>query len=408
MPVNSVALYVAVRAGSRYESNQTTGTAHFLEHMLFEGTKNFPTAMKIAGYIEKTGVASGAWTDKEYVSYYVKVTKKHLKQAFVYLSEILFNPTLRDEAIQKEKGIIFEEIKRKVDNPEIDIWDYWFEWVWGKNQPLGFSTLGNKKIIDTIKREQLLNYLRNFYHPENMAIGVVGDFSVVDAENYATEYFGRIKGRKNHYFQNARFIPKKVHTKIIKAPTQQAQLMLGFVTGVSYGHKDRFTLKLIADLLGTGTNSRIVHELIYKSGIAYSSWVQNLTYSDTGMFILYGGFSPHNIVDAIKTILKELKKIKEERVSKEELMETKEKAKANILFFLETPEALANWYVSQQITEKKVISLEKFQEQIDKVNTEDIIRVAREYFSPKNICLTIKGPIDENVESIEALIRILR
>jgi len=406
-PASSVGLSIAVGAGSRFETDQTAGTAHFLEHMLFEGTKHFSSAKKIAEYIENVGGKSGAWTDKEYVLYNVKAPKQHLEKSFAFMSEILFHSTLSTNAIQKEKGIILEEIKRKMDNSEMEIWDNWFEWVWGKYQPLGRSTLGDEITLQKVTRKQLQDYLNNFYHPTNMAIAVVGNFSLRDAESNAVKYFGHEKLSKTINFQRAIFTEKKIHTQVVRSDTQQIHLMLGFATDVSYTHKDRFVLQLIADLLSAGTSSRLFHKIIYEKGIAYSSWVRSWTFTDNGLFIIYGAFSPKNIFLAIKIILGELKKVKEENVSVKELLETKEKAKANINFSLETTDALSNWYALQQITENRVMTIEEHEKRIDNVTAEDIIRVAREYFFAKNMYVTIKGPMIENVRSIEKLLSTL-
>lgn len=404
---NSVGLSIAVGAGSRFETDQTAGTAHFLEHMLFEGTNHFPSSKRIAEYIENAGGRSGAWTDKEYVSYNVKVPKQHLERSFAFMSEILFNSTLSNTAIQKEKGIISEEIKRKMDSPEMEIWDNWFEWVWGKYQPIGRSILGDEATLRKVTREQLQDYLNNFYHPTNMSIAVVGNFSLMDAEKNAVKYFGHEKLGKTINLPRAILTRKKIHTQIIKSDTQQIHQMLGFVTDVSYTHKDRFVLQLIADLLSAGASSRLFHKIIYEKGISYSSWVRSCTFTDNGLFIIYGAFSPKNISLAIKIIIEELKKVKEEKVSGKELLETKEKAKANINFSLETTDALSNWYAIQQITENRVMTIGEFEKRIDSVTPEDIIRVARKYFSAKNIRVTIKGPMIENVLSIEKLLSAL-
>lgn len=406
-PVNSVAIYVSVGAGSRFETRQTMGVAHFLEHMLFEGTKHLLSAKNIAEYIENVGGRSGAWTDKEYVSYHVKVPTQQVDRGFSYLSEILFRPTLDEKAIQKEKGIIFEEIKRKVDNPEIDIWDLWLEWVWGEKHSLGRSTLSDESAVARVTRKQLQDYLVKFYHPANMTIAVVGNFSPKEVKSHAIKYFGHISSKNIPNFENVRFVPKKIHTKIIQSDAQQAQFVLGFVTGISYTHRDRFVQQLIADLLSGGVSSRLSHRLIYELGIVYSTWAQSWVFRDTGLFYIYGGVSPKNLRLAMKIILEEIKRIQEKKVSKKELQQTKDKAKANIMFSLETPEAIANWYASQQITEKRITTIDEFEKRIDEVTSEDIMRFAHQYFSSKNISLTIKGPVDEDRESFEKLLTTL-
>lgn len=404
--VNSVVVYVAVGAGPRYETKETAGLAHFLEHMLFEGTKRLPTAKDVAQYIERVGGIGRAFTDKEYVSYYAKVPNQHLNVAFSYLSDILFNSLLEENAIKKEKGIVMEELRRGKDNPEVDIWDLWLEWIWGADQSLGRSTLGDETTIRNITKQKLQNYMDKFYHPSNMTIAVVGNFSLRKAEEYVLKYFGMNQAKNTPTFKKLQFMPKKIHTKIIKADIGQAQLVLGFVTNISYHHKDRFSMRVIADILSTGVSSRLFYKLIYGLGIAYSAWAQMWTFADTGLFYTSGGFSLHNIEKAIKVILEELNKLKLEKVGEKELKEAKEKDKAGLYFSLETPDAIANLYSTQQITEKQIMTPEEISERIDEVTAEDIQRVAKKYFITKNLCLTIKGPLDENdAKSIEKLLK---
>lgn len=404
--VNSVSVYVAVGTGPRYEAKETAGLAHFLEHMLFEGTKKLPTSKDVARYLEKVGGIGSAWTDKEHVSYYAKVQEQHLEAAFDYLSDILFNSLLEEKAIEKEKGIVMEELGRSKDNLEVDIWDLWFEWVWGKNQPLGSSTLGDEITIRNITKQKLKNYMDKFYHPSNMAITVAGNFSPKKAEKYALKYFGRSQTKNIPTPEALHFLPKKIHTKIIKADTKQVQLILGFVTNISYHHKDRFPIRLVVDILSTGVSSRLFHKLVYELGIAYSAGAQIWPFADTGLFYVSGGFAPKNLDKAIRVILEELDKLKRQKVTEKELKEAKEKDKAGLYFSLETPDAIANLYSSQQITEKQIMTPEEISERIDKIAVEDIQRVARKYFITKNLCLTIKGPLDQSdAEKIEKLLK---
>ncbi len=404
--VDSVVVYVAVGAGPRYETKETSGLAHFLEHMLFEGTKKLPNSKDLAKYLERIGGKSSAWTDKEYVSYYAKVQKQHLNIAFNYLSDILFNSLLEDNAIEKEKRIVMEELGRSKDTPEVDIWDLWFKWAWGENQSLGRPTLGDEATIRNITKKKLQNYMDKFYHPSNMVIAVVGNFSPKKAEKYALRYFGKSQAKNIPNFKILKFMPKKIHTKIIKADTKQVQLMMGFVTDISYHHKDRFPMRLVADILSGGVSSRLFHKLIYELGIAYSAWAQMWTFRDTGLFYVSGGFSPQNLEKAIKAILEELDKLKKQKVTKTELKEAKERDKAGLYFSLEVPDAIANFYSSQQITEKQIMTPEEIAARIDRVTAEDVQRVAVKYFTAKNLYLTIKGSLDENsVGSIEKLLK---
>lgn len=403
--INSVSIHVTVGAGPRFETKETAGLAHFLEHMLFEGTKNLPTSKDVARYIEKIGGQSGAFTDKEYVIYYTKVKPQHLETAIIYLSNILFNSALNPEAIEKEKGIVMEEIKRAIDSPEVQIWELWTEWVWGRNQALGRSTLGDVKTIKSITREKLLRYMQNLYHPTNMVIAVAGNFSLENAERLLRKIFGIKSKAKVPNFKEVNLVPKKNVIKTINYDTQQNQLILGFITGVFYHHKDRFPLLLVADILGGRRNSRIFHRLIYELGIAYSVYTGAWTFRDTGLFSTSGGFSTEKTEKAIETILEELIRLKSERVPPKELQEVKEMSKSNIYFSMETSDAIASHYAAQYITEGRILTPNQTAQNIDKVNLEDIQSVAKKYFTKKNLRLMIRGPsVEKFTGSFEKLL----
>lgn len=387
---NSVSVYVTVGAGPRFETQKTSGLAHFLEHMLFEGTKKLSTSKDVAEYIEKIGGQTGAFTDKEYVMYHAKVKPQHLETAISYLSDILFNSTLHPEAIEKEKGIVMEELKRSKDNPEVEIWHLWSEWVWGKNQALGRSTLGDAKTIKNVTKEKLLRYMRNLYHPTNMVIAIAGNFSLGNAEKLLRKNFETQSKGKVPNFKTAHVIPKNNVIKTINSDTQQNQLICGFITGVSYHHKDRFPLLVAANILGGGGISRIFHKLVYELGIAYIARTYIWVFRDTGLFLIYGGFSKET-EKAVKTILEELTRLKSEKISSKELQAIKEINKSNIYFYMETSDAIAMQYAAEYITENRIQTPDEIAQKIQKVTSEDIQRVAKKYFAKDNLRIIVRG-----------------
>ena len=404
--VQSVSVYVTVGAGPRYETEETSGLAHFLEHMLFEGTKKFPTSKEISSRIEKLGGSASAYTDKEYVMYYLKIPKKYLETGLDYLSDILFNSLLNQKAIIKEKRILSEEMKRAIDNADWEIWNAWYEWVWGKDQWLGRPTLGEEGTIQNITKKKLQDYIGKLYHPSNMVIAVAGNFSIERAEELIKQYFGKQQSKKSPVFEKLKFIPKNIRTKIIKVNTNQVHLILGFVTGISNEHIDRFPIRVITDILTIGASSRLFNKLVYELGIAYSTGSQAWPLNETGLFYIYGDFSAKNIKKAIKVILEEIKNLKKEKVSDEELNEAKERDKNGLYFSLETPDSIASLFSVQRITEKRIITPEEIIKGIDKVTSGDIQRAARKYLTKENLRLVIRGPFEENnLESIEKLLK---
>ena len=400
--VRSVSVSIGVRSGSSYETKETSGLAHFLEHMLFEGTKLYPTAKKLAEQIEKVGGYSGAYTNREHVVYSVKVFEKHLEIAFKYLSQIIFNSTLESKTIEKEKGIVVEEIKRMMDNSEQVIWEEWMKWVWGADQSLGRSILGDKETVQKITGSKLRTYLQDLYVPQKMVLTVVGNFSLLAAEKYVRKYFN-VKMEGNISVLQKSVLPKrKIQTKVVQSDTQQVQLLCGFVTGVSYFHKDRFIMWLLAEILSGGVSARIFQKLIYELGIAYSVGSYNMEFKDTGIFFIFGGFAKENIEKAIRTIFDELRKLQIKSVTPNELASAKERCIARLYFSAGKPDYLADLYVTQFATEGRIIPIEELSEQINKVSLTDVKRVVQKYFNNSDLHIMLRGKVGQDQGEIIA------
>ncbi len=403
--VDSITIYLAVGAGPRFETEKTTGLAHFLEHMLFEGTESFPSSKELAAYIENVGGRSGAFTEKEFVLFYVKIPKEYMSIGIHYLSEILFRAKLENRAIKKEKNIVLEELKRKLDNPEVEIWDQWFEWLWGKNQSLGKSTLGDIKSIKNITREKLRTYLDAYYVPSNMVLSIVGNISVEEVKKTVDKYFKNIKGKEVSKPLKLKFLPKYFPLKIIQKDLEQNQMIVGFVTEVSFLHQDRFPMQILTDVLSRGVNSRLFHRLIYELGAVYSTYSSNYFLSDTGLFYIYCGVSSKNIKKITKEIFRQIDLLKTTKITNKELSRTKIKTKADVVFSFETPDVLANFYATQELLEKKILSMEDILHKIDMVTAEDIQRVAKKYFKLSNLSFIIRGSFKQSGNTLETLIK---
>lgn len=390
----SVAIYLTVKAGPRYEEEKNSGLAHFLEHMLFEGTNRFVDARELANYIEGVGGRSGAWTDKEYVMYYVKVLSEHVEKAIDYLSDILFNSRLDDENIEKEKRIVIEEMKRKIDNPESESLDLWMEYVWGKNQSLGRSTVGEITTINNLNKEKITTYLKKFYFPSNMAIVVVGNFFEHEVKKYLKRYLDIEVKIDLPKLIPIKYVHKKKPIKFIQSNTEQVQIVFGFVTNVDYFNEDKYALMLIAEILGGSTTSRLFYQLVYKLGIAYTSVTYPWSFKDTGLFITYTAVSSTNTYKAVNQIFKEINKIKEELISDTELKSNKEKIRARFYYDMETTDAIAYFYSTQLATEGKITTQEEIINKINSVSAKDLKSVAKRYFNSENLSIILRGKVE--------------
>lgn len=394
----SVAIYLSVRAGPRYEEEKNSGLAHFLEHMLFEGTNRFTDARGLANYIESVGGRSGAWTDKEYVTYYVKVLPEYVEKATDYLSDIIFNSRLDEKNIEKEKGIVTEEMKRKIDNPEAETLDSWMMWAWGKNQSLGRSTLGELQTINKLSKKKILNYLKKFYFPSNMAIVVVGNFSEEKAKKYLRKYFNKGENNKLPEILPVQYEQKKDPIKIVSSNTEQIQIICGFITDINYFNDDRYVLMLLAEILGGSVISRLFYKLIYELGIAYSSTTYSWIFNDTGLFITYTAVSDSNVNEAIKQIFNEIRKIKTEVIRDKELIANKEKIKARLYYDMETTDSVAYLYSCQLITEGKITTPEEIVGKISSIKASHLKRIANKYFNSENLRILIRGKVNSNIK----------
>ena len=403
--VDSITIYLTVGAGPRFETEETAGLAHFLEHMLFEGTDRFPSSKELATYIESVGGRSGAFTEKEFVLFYVKIPKKDIDMGIHYLSEILFRSKLENSAIKKEKNIVLEELKRKLDNPEVEIWDQWFEWLWGKNQSLGKSTLGDKKSIRNITREKLKAYLATYYVPSNMVLSIVGNIPTEEIKKTVDKYFRNINVKEVSKPLKLKFLPKPSPLKIIPKSLEQNQMIVGFVTGISLLHQDRFPIQILADVLSHGINSRLFHRLVYDLGAVYSTYAGNYFFSDTGLFYIYCGVSSKNIKKVTKEIFQQINIIKTTKITDKELSQTKIKTKADLVFSFESPDNLAHFYATQELLEKKTRSINDVLHKIDAVTPEDVQRVAKKYFTLNNLSFIISGSFKQRGKTLEMLIK---
>ena len=229
-----------------------------------------------------------------------------------------------------------------------------------------------------------------------MIIAVVGNFSLLEAKKYVQKYFN-VKMKGNIPGEQKSELPKcKIQTKVVQVDTQQVQLLCGFVTGVSYSHKDRFVMRLLTEVLSGGVSARIFQKLIYKLGIAYSAVSYNMEFKDTGIFFISGGFAKENIKKAIKAIVNELKKLRVKEVTYEELDSAKERSIAKLYFFAEKPDYLADLYVTQFLTEGKIIPIKELSEQINKVSANDVKMVVNKYFNNSDLYVMLRGPIGQD------------
>ncbi len=391
----TITVLVMVATGSRFENKQISGISHFLEHMFFKGTVNRPTTLEISSELDRVGGEFNAFTGKEYTGYFVKVEASQLELALDILSDILLNSKFESDEIEREKGVIIEELNMYLDNPLIYIEDLFEECLYG-DTPAGRDTIGTKETILKLNRKKLLAYANSQYSSDKIIISLAGGFKP-SAVKLIKKYFSKFS--KKNYQKKLKTNDKqnKANLHLFYKKTDQAHLSLGVRT-FSFNHPDELVVKLISIILGGTMSSRLFTELREKRGLAYYVRTNNEPYTDSGYLTTQAGVPINKLSEAIKIILSEYKKLTEKLISAEELNRVKQCLIGRTTLNLESSDSLANWYARQAILFKeqnkkdKVLTPEKYYNQIKKIGVKDIRRVAKEIFVNNKLNLAVIGP----------------
>jgi len=388
--VESTTVMVGVGAGSRFETKSVNGLFHFIEHMAFKGTKKRPSALAIALEVDSVGGKFNAYTDKEFTSYYLKLAAVHQEMAFDILADVLNNSLFKKEEIEKEKGVIIEEINLYKDTPARKVWDDFIRLLYGDN-PMGWSVTGKKENVRAIQRRHFLAYLNRLYYPGNMVVAVAGKISQKQAQELTQKYFAGFqkKGQK----KVERIIPDKngARVKLVSQKTEQAHFCLG-VPGYELAHPDRFALGVLATILGGGWSARLWMEIRERLGLAYYIDCSPDFYSDSGFLVVRGGVKIEKIEEVIRVVLAEFNHLIRKKVSLKELKKAQEFNKGRLVLALEDSQAVANRYAYQALLEKAIRTPQQTMKLIDRVTPDDLWRVARDIFRPEKLNLALIGP----------------
>lgn len=389
----SVTAIILCGAGSRYETPQTNGISHFLEHMFFKGTKKRPQASDISHALDEIGADYNAFTGKETTGYHIKAASEHLPLLIDMLEDMLWNSKFDEAEIEKERGVIIEEINLYEDTPMRRVAEVYEHVLWG-DQPLGWDIGGRKEVIKKITRRDFLDYIQARYVPNNMVVGIAGAFNKKAAIELINRRFGQKSGHKGH--EVAACTPviedqKKPAQKIIYKKTDQAHLVVGF-RGFKIGHPDRYNAGILATILGGGMSSRLFLNVREKRGLAYYVRADNDSYLDTGTMAASAGVDLKRIDDALKVILEEFAGITKEAPSQKELKKAKEYIKGKIILSWEDSRTVALAYGTDDLLEGRVRPLDEYLKRIDEVDAQDILRVAQFLFTGSKLNLAVIGP----------------
>jgi len=393
--VRSVSLGVWVNVGARDEDKEVSGISHFIEHMLFKGTKR-RKAKDIAIEMDSMGGELNAFTSKDGTTYYVKVLDEHLPRAVDLLADIFHNSVFDPKEIDRERKVIVEEIKIVEDTPDDLVHEIFYETVW-KGTKLGQPVLGTKKSVAGIDRADFMGYMKKYYLPGEIVISAAGKFNLPALLDMLNEKFGG-RGKKGTKPDgiDAHFRPA---VSIRNRKLEQAHVCIG-CPGLPYGHEDRFGMYALNTLLGSSMSSRLFQEIREKHALAYSVFSYLSSLRDTGLFVIYAGVSPDKAVSVIRLVMKEIKKLKKEGVPEGELAKVKEQLKGNTVLAMENTYNRMSQLAKQELYLGRRYTLDEILEQVEKINTEQVSRLARDTFKKGNMALTALGPVKK--EDIEA------
>lgn len=387
----SVTVMVMVRAGSRFENKENNGISHFLEHMAFKGTKKRPNAMAISTLVDSIGGEFNAYTGKETTGYYVKSSKNNIDLCLDVLSDMLQNSLLSQKEINKERGVILEEINLYEDTPVRKISDI-FEMLLYGNTPMGWDIAGDKNVIKKIQREDFLGYLNHLYSATNIAVVVAGGVTPNKVNKLARKYFGGMKKFKTIEYSKIKEAQKQPQILIKKKKTEQVHIALGFRT-VPIAHPKRFIIEILSAILGGGMSSRLFSEIREKRGLAYYIRTNSEHYLDCGNLVSTAGVDVNRVEEAIRIMVDEYRKLAnwKKPVTEKELKKAKKIIKGHLVLELEDSRSVAGFYAHQELLEEKLDNPDEIIAKIEKITLKEVKEAAKTYLVNKNLNLAAIG-----------------
>ncbi len=400
--LSSVAIGIWIGAGGRYETKRENGISHFLEHLLFKGTKK-RSCQQLKQAIEGVGGSFNGFTSEEATCYLVKVVNKYAPIGLDILTDMVRNPLLKDVDVEKERKVIIQEIKMYEDLPSYYVHEIFDGLLW-PHHPLGRNISGTLKSISAIKRKDLFDYWGKYYRAKNIVLAVVGNFKAKNIRELAEHHLSKVGEGSRQRFLPAKKGKDSPGIKLSFKKTEQVHLCLGG-KGFSRNHPDRYGLGILATILGGNMSSRLFREVREKRSLAYEIRAESKQYHDTGAFVVSAGVAPGKTKETLRVILKELKRVKESKVTEGEMKRAKEFLIGQLLLGLEDSSTYMLWLGGQQITEGKIRSLKEVKSKINKVTREDIKRIATALFREENLNLAIIGPL-KNEEEISSILKL--
>lgn len=389
----AVTLLVLVKVGSRYEYEAINGASHFIEHMMFKGTKKRPNAQIISRTLDAVGADYNAYTGKDLTGYWVKVDERHAPLAIDLLHDMVTQSTFKSGDMARERQVIMEEINMYHDNPMMHV-DEMLETLMFQGSTLGWEIAGDHKRMKEMTRKQVIDFRDTYYTPERMVIAMAGSVPK-DGLSRLESTFGTMKTAKTPASEFVPYVPAKRKGKMQAAvqykETEQVQLAMGFPS-MGYADKDLPAAKLLAVMLGGPMSSRLFTSVRERRGLCYFIRASLSTYEDTGLFVIQSGLDKSRLGLAGKTIQQEIRKMVKQKVTGEELRRAKDYLAGKMTLNLEDSSARAEWYAKQQLFAGSALSPEEKLRQYAKVTPAQIQRVANQIFDASTLGVAGIGP----------------
>lgn len=387
---------VLTKTGSEYETKNINGISHFLEHMMFKGTKKRPNSRAISEELDSLGAQYNAFTDHEYTGYYTQTEARHFKNALDVVSDIYLNATLPSEEIKKERGVIIGEIEMYEDNPKLEVWDLFTDVLYG-DQPAGWEIIGNRRNVKKIKQADLIDYRKKNYVASSTVVVVVGKYIETEVINEIKDKFSNISKSEKDKKRKTKDAQNRPKVLIKNKKTSQTHLIFGF-RAYNANHKDAVVAYVLAAILGGCMSSRLFHRIRDQLGAGYYIKSDLNVFTDHGYFAIHTGVDNKRVSEILNAILDEVRLIKNILVSKEELKKVKNYLTGNLFAGLETSSACAQFYGLEEALGKKLKTPREYAREIHAVSARDIKRVAGNIFKTQKSNLALIGPFTKNQE----------
>src|SRR5579864_1995726 len=388
--IRSASIGIWLETGSRDEDPQWNGISHFIEHMVFKGTQH-RTAEEIARQVDSIGGNMDAFTAKECICFNVKVLDEHVPIALEVLGDLVLNPVFAEKDIDREQGVILEEIKMDEDNPDYLVHEIFTQNFW-KDHPLGKPILGTKETVKRFERQPVLDAYGHRFAPGIIIVSAAGHLEHAPFVDLVTKHFEHMKPSKNGFHSATPKIVSRIILRNKKA-LEQVQLCIG-VPCHPIAHEQRHAGYILNTLLGGGMSSRLFQNIRERQGLAYSIYSDLNPYRDTGCLAVYVGTSLASASKVVQSVVSEFRKLKTESVPDEELRRSKAQLKGSLMLSLESSTSRMSNLARQEMYFDRYYDLDELIERIEAVTAEDLSRLANEFFRPESVAVTALGNLN--------------